>query len=170
VTRAGTATDYWVGDRIGPDEANFAKTQPGRATTLGRVDTYRANPFGLFQVHGNIFDWTSDCLNSNYVGAPNDGSSWNTGDCAYRAVRGGSWITPDQSGLRSAARRFQHQDDPATFVGFRVARSLLQPDRFPAQIAAGTLLILFLMVLIIGRLRPRISHRENLQAEQRDLL
>jgi formylglycine-generating enzyme required for sulfatase activity len=61
------------------------------------------NGFGLFDVHGNVFEWTQDCWNINYEGAPFDGTAWTTGDCSRRVIRGGSWVTP-REGLRSASR------------------------------------------------------------------
>jgi len=117
VTRAGTKTKYWVGDSISPRDANFGKMPSEFMPPLEPVQQYKANPFRLFQVHGNVLDWTSDCRNNNYHGAPNDGSSWGAGDCAFHPVRGGSWQA-DQSGLRSAARVFQYQYNRATCKTF----------------------------------------------------
>jgi formylglycine-generating enzyme required for sulfatase activity len=153
VTRAGTSTDYWFGNGITASEANFANNPAEPA--LAPVHRYRENPFGLFQVHGNIADWTADCRNINYDGAPNDGSSWGKGDCALRAVRGGSWITADSSILRSAARAFQHRDDHTAYLGFRVARAITVPLRLPARVAAAVLVLLCMIGLLIFRYRRR---------------
>ena len=83
-----------------------------------------ANPFGLYDMHGNAWEWVADCLHPNYSGAPEDGSAWTTGgDCTRRILRGASWyIRPDS--LRSASRGwlsagYRNNDD-----GFRVARTL----------------------------------------------
>jgi formylglycine-generating enzyme required for sulfatase activity len=61
------------------------------------------NGFGLFDVHGNVFEWTQDCWNINYEGAPIDGTAWTKGDCSRRVIRGGSWVNT-REGLRSASR------------------------------------------------------------------
>jgi Sulfatase-modifying factor enzyme 1 len=70
------------------------------------VGSFPPNKFGLYDMVGNVFEWTEDCLHANYNGAPTDGSAWlaaNSGDCTNRILRGGSWfLTPGS--LRSANR------------------------------------------------------------------
>jgi formylglycine-generating enzyme required for sulfatase activity len=72
---------------------------------------------------GNVMDWTQDCWNANYSGAPTDGTAWQSGKCSWRVVRGGSWDA-DLSVVRSAARRGIPTSYRATTLGFRVARTL----------------------------------------------
>ena len=72
---------------------------------------------------GNVWEWTEDCWNDNYEGAPADGSPWTTGDCSRRVVRGGSW-NDDPDILRSAYRVGADSDDRDNDLGFRVARTL----------------------------------------------
>ena len=87
------------------------------------VGSFAANAFGLYDMVGNVFEWTEDCRNPSYQGAPADGSAWRNGDCSSRVVRGGSWDSVS-GGLRSAYRG----RDPAGLrgleLGFRVARTL----------------------------------------------
>jgi formylglycine-generating enzyme required for sulfatase activity len=72
---------------------------------------------------GNVWEWTEDCWNENYQGAPADGLAWTIGDCSHRVDRGGSWdYTPDN--LRSAHRGAHATDVPYHNLGFRVARTL----------------------------------------------
>lgn len=88
------------------------------------VGSFKPNAFGLYDMMGNVFEMTADCLNLNYSGAPADGSAWTTGDCKNRINRGGSW-TSTPGGLRSATRGYD--DISMTRVvdlGFRVARDL----------------------------------------------
>jgi formylglycine-generating enzyme required for sulfatase activity len=69
---------------------------------------------------GNVSEWTQDCLNLNYVGAPTDGSAWLTGRCTATVIRGGSWNLV----LSSVARRgFALNEHRSTTTGFRVALS-----------------------------------------------
>jgi formylglycine-generating enzyme required for sulfatase activity len=72
---------------------------------------------------GNVWEWTEDCWNGSYQGAPADGSAWTSGDCSRRVVRGGSWFL-DPDNLRSAARYGDLTDFWDLFLGFRVARTL----------------------------------------------
>jgi formylglycine-generating enzyme required for sulfatase activity len=87
------------------------------------VDTFEPNPWGLYQVHGNVYDWIEDCFNETYHGAPLDGSAWTNGDCYRRGHRGGSWFSNPWA-LRSAARNRNFSFTRFDFIGFRVARSL----------------------------------------------
>ena len=84
--------------------------------------SYSSNAFGLFDVLGNVLEWTADCWHENYRGAPADGSPWHGGDCSRRVVRGGSWLSYPQF-LRSAARDW-YVTEYQIVVGFRVARTL----------------------------------------------
>jgi len=81
------------------------------------------NAFGLHDMHGNVWEWTEDCWNETYIGAPRNGSAWTSGDCSVRVLRGGSWISGPQS-LRSAIRNGNPTSDRYYSIGFRVARTL----------------------------------------------
>jgi formylglycine-generating enzyme required for sulfatase activity len=132
VTRAGTTTPFWWGGAITTAQANYNGVPYGggaKGEYRGRtepVDSFAPNPWGFFQVHGNIYEWTEDCGRDNYQGAPGDGSAWASGDCGARVIRGGSW---DYEGeyLRSASRLAYATDTRDVWLGFRVARSLQTP-------------------------------------------
>lgn len=132
VARAGTVTPYPWGEEASPEFANYGADECCRGEAAGHdawadetapVGSFPANAFGLYDLHGNVFEWTEDCWNNNYSGAPSDGSAWIDGDCSLRVLRGGSWgISPQ--GLRSA---YRVGDDPTLRIsdfGFRVARTL----------------------------------------------
>ena len=55
------------------------------------VGSFAPNAFGLYDVLGNVYEWTQDCSNGSYAGAPTNGSAWQSGDCGRRVLRGGSW-------------------------------------------------------------------------------
>jgi len=132
VARAGTTTEYWTGSSISTQQANycadpekFKRKQFGedcRGQTVP-VDWFQPNPWGLYQMEGNVREWTEDCWNPSYDGAPTDGSAWTAGMCNHHVVRGGSWDTP--RALRAAARGGPYAVDRNIVVGFRVARILL---------------------------------------------
>ena len=85
------------------------------------VASYRPNGFGLYDMIGNVWEWTEDCYHDNYSGAPTDGSAWTGGSCEKRVLRGGSW--GDEPGNARSAKR--SGNSPAfRFVdsGFRLAR------------------------------------------------
>jgi formylglycine-generating enzyme required for sulfatase activity len=117
--RAGTTTRYWWGDEITPENANYGENL-GRTTEVG---TYRANPWGLYDMHGNVWEWVEDCSNDSYEGAPEDGSAWTRGDCTRRVLRGGSWSNKIRD-LRSANRFAVRLGEWVNDFGFRVARTL----------------------------------------------
>ena len=119
VTRAGTMTPYWWGSSISNNQANYGTY---RSQTVP-VDTFQPNPWGLYQVHGNVTDWVEDCAYSSYSGAPTDGSAWVANNCSQRVVRGGSWTYSPQD-LRSASRHGITPDGRNIGVGFRVGRTL----------------------------------------------
>ena len=85
--------------------------------------SYRANGYGLYDMHGNVWEWVQDCWNESYAGAPNNGDAWERGDCSRRVLRGGSrsnnsWF------LRSANRLRLQTGYRGDYNGFRVARTL----------------------------------------------
>lgn len=132
VTRAGTVTPFWWGDAIKPDQANYDGTadvykgggEKGeyRQKTVP-VKSFAPNAFGLYQVHGNVWEWVEDCWNENYGGAPADGSAWITENCSRRVLRGGSWgIGPKV--LRAASRSGYFPTLRDAYTGFRVARAI----------------------------------------------
>ena len=85
--------------------------------------SFASNGFGLYDALGNVWEWTADCWNGSYAGAPSDGSAWETGDCAERVLRGGSWF--DYPWILRSALRFRYASgNRSSGNGFRVARTL----------------------------------------------
>jgi formylglycine-generating enzyme required for sulfatase activity len=126
-TRAGTTTAYPWGGAVGTNNANcFGCGSRWDNRQTAPVGSFAPNGFGLFDMVGNVWEWTEDCYHDNYNGAPGDGSAWTTGECKNRVVRGGSWIgTPDC--IRSANRYRCTVVNVGPTLGFRVARTLLTP-------------------------------------------
>ena len=122
--RAGSSTKYSWGDAIGRNRANCPRDSCGdQWEGTAPVGSFEPNGFGLYDMHGNVWEWVADCWNGNYRGAPTDGSAWMQGNCKGRVLRGGSWSGYPRY-LRSADR-FRNSTDFRNFkVGFRVARTL----------------------------------------------
>ena len=125
--RAGTATARYWGDRTRDAcrYANVDDTAHGCEGGYGRtmpVGSFEHNRFGLYDMLGNVWEWTEDCWNGNYDGAPADGSPWLRGNCSRRVMRGGSWGL-DPKRIRSANRNYGTTGIWGDIIGFRVARS-----------------------------------------------
>ena len=129
--RAGTTTPFHTGATISPDQANY---DGGGVYGSGRRGEYRGrttpagmflpNAFGLYDAHGNVWEWVEDCWHETYAGASGDGSAWTRGgDCGSRVLRGGSWVT-DPRLLRSADRSWLSTGLRVGYAGFRVSRTL----------------------------------------------
>jgi len=130
--RAGTKTAFSFGDTISPEQANYDATFTYNGSPRGpcRQGTTPAgmfppNPWGLYDMHGNVWEWVQDVVHDNYEGAPMDGSAWETGgDPARRILRGGSWLYNPRY-LRSALRNGFSSVLSNDIVGFRVVRELI---------------------------------------------
>ena len=124
--RAGTTTRYSWGDDIGRNRANceFCRGHWDDENRTAPAGSFAANPWGLYDMHGNVREWVADCWHENYARAPRDGSAWTTGgNCSRRVVRGGSWVSLPGL-LRSASRLRLDAEGRASHFGFRVARTL----------------------------------------------
>jgi formylglycine-generating enzyme required for sulfatase activity len=119
--RAGSQTNYFFGD----DPAQLGRyawfTSNSKNSTQP-VGEKLPNAFGLYDMLGNVWEWTEDCGNDNYNSAPTDGSAWTRGDCSRRVLRGGSWNFSPQD-LRAAIRGWDSATVRGNYSGFRVART-----------------------------------------------
>jgi len=138
--RGGTTTRYWWGDGA-PTGKVENLTGSGDRSPSGRrwsnafqgyrdgywgpapAMSFAPNPFGLYDIDGNVSEWVQDCWHDSYLRAPRDGSAWVNPGCGVRVVRGGSWgSSPDQ--VRSAYRQGAEASVRSGRVGFRVLREL----------------------------------------------
>jgi len=135
--RAGTITPFHFGETLSDELANYQAEDEKIGDTLyqgtyGRgiqgqyrrettnVGSFPANRFGLYDMHGNVWEWCEDDYHASYEGAPDDGSAWvesNRGE--RRVLRGGSWdLNPRR--CRSAVRDYDSRGYRGSFIGFRV--------------------------------------------------
>ncbi|QOC21511.1 SUMF1/EgtB/PvdO family nonheme iron enzyme [Wenzhouxiangella sp. AB-CW3] len=138
--RAGTQTPYWWGEGSPDEPVENVTGDRDQSPTGARwnvafrrynsgfwgpapVGSLEANPFGLYDMGGNVMEWVEDCWHDSYVRAPGDGSAWVNPGCSRRVIRGGAWSsTPAMS--RSAFRLSSAPDGTDMRVGFRVARDI----------------------------------------------
>lgn len=128
--RAGSTTRYSTGNCIDTSQANFqgGAPAPGCPGGLYReqtspVETFAPNAWGLYEMHGNVWEWVEDCWHGNYDGAPDDGSAWTgSGQCDAAVLRGGSWSMGGRS-IRSATRAYDQKTVRNRYRGFRVVRA-----------------------------------------------
>jgi formylglycine-generating enzyme required for sulfatase activity len=126
--RGGTATSRWWGNTIGANNANCNGCgSKADDRVLTDVDSFEANPFGLYGMLGNAWQWTADCWHKSYVGAPADGRAWLGDDCTKHVLRGGSFDNVPilvRSAARSAGSGAGSPYDYSSLAGIRVARTL----------------------------------------------
>lgn len=133
--RAGTTTAFPWGDELDYDYGNFGQRDQGLGghvegrdrwmDEMSPVASFPANAWGLYDMHGNIFEWTEDCYEADLSNAPTDGSAHTEGDCSVRVFRSGTYTS--NSYMQRSARRGAPY--PATargrnYLGFRVVKSL----------------------------------------------
>ncbi len=118
--RAGSVTRYSFGDVLNPELANYEDSGMKQTSEVG---IYPANAFGLYDMHGNVWEWCEDTWHDNYVDAPNDGTMWDGDESQVRLLRGGSWYNAAQK-LQSATRIGFDVSSRYDNEGFRVMRLL----------------------------------------------
>lgn len=125
--RAGTTTAFAFGHTLNSDQANFDGNYPHGNTSKGqflkkttKAGSYKPNGWGLYDMHGNVWEWVEDVHAGDYTGLPTDGSANLTkGDTARRVFRGGSWLVKG-SELRCASRDRNTPSVSSHSIGFRL--------------------------------------------------
>ncbi|NJL88217.1 MAG: formylglycine-generating enzyme family protein [Leptolyngbyaceae cyanobacterium SM1_1_3] len=130
--RAGTKTPFYFGETITTELVNYNGNYTYKNAPKGKyreqttsTGTFPSNAFGLYDMHGNVWEWCLDHWHENYTGAPSDGSAWlSSGESNLRLLRGGSWCYLP-SDCRSAYHNGGDPDIRDDSLGFRVACSTL---------------------------------------------
>jgi len=119
--RAGTSKEYYDSDEMDA-LYGYAWFNANSGKEVHMVGEKKPNHFGLYDMYGNVWEWTQDCWNPSYQGAPQTQAAWEEGNCEYRVNRGGSWSNVSRM-LRSAFRSRFAPTLTSTYFGLRVARS-----------------------------------------------
>ena len=124
--RAGTTTPFGFGESLTTDLANYVGEHTYRSEPHGvyrhqttETGTFPPNAFGLYDMHGNLWEWCEDSWADDYSSAPRDGSAYQTRNHARHVARGGSWHEPPEN-CRSALRIGFLQSEADEFMGFRI--------------------------------------------------
>lgn len=125
--RGNTKTPFFFGETITPDFANYNNQSNDNKKNIGQfdkktspVDNFYPNPFGLYDFHGNVWEWCEDHYANNYIHKPKDGSAfYNSTGNQSRVVRGGSWSLSSDY-CRSAKRGNYAPESTYNFIGFRI--------------------------------------------------
>lgn len=122
--RGGTTTRYWWGEQMRNGSANCKGCgEPWRPDAPANAGSFAANPYGLYDMNGSVWEWVSDCWHNSYKGAPSNGKSWDEQDCRVHVIRGGSWR--DGPDYMLSSTRFKYGASVRySQNGFRIARSL----------------------------------------------
>ena len=134
--RARTTTPFYCGETITTDLANYVGEHTYLSEPKGvyrhettEVGSFPPNPFGLYDMHGNVWEWCADAWHDDYAGAPTGGGVWESGAASHRVLRGGCWHDPP--GLCRSAARLKHvPGEGEDFFGFRVALASLEQNAY----------------------------------------
>ncbi|WP_321793843.1 SUMF1/EgtB/PvdO family nonheme iron enzyme [Caballeronia sp. J97] len=122
--RGGTQSTYWWGDQMKKGTADCKDCgDPFKPEAPTPVGSFAANPYGLYDMNGSVWEWVADCWHSSYKNAPVDGRAWDEPSCSVRVIRGGSWR--EGAAYMQSATRFKYSSSVRQSQnGFRVARDL----------------------------------------------
>jgi len=122
--RGGTGSAYWWGDQMRKGNANCKECgDPWSDAAPANVGSFAANPYGLYDMNGSVWEWVADCWHSSYKNAPADGRAWDEAACTARVIRGGSWR--EGASYMVSSTRFKYSTSVRQSQnGFRVARDM----------------------------------------------
>ena len=122
--RAGTTSEYWWGDNMNKGDANCRKCgTKWSGLQSAPVGSFKPNPWGLYDMHGNVLEYVSDCWSKSHIGLPRDAKPKITKKCQSRVIKSGAWYyLPKVS--RSASRARNDTRVFSYFIGFRVFREM----------------------------------------------
>jgi formylglycine-generating enzyme required for sulfatase activity len=120
--RGGSTTRFWWGEQMRTGAANCKDCgEPWNKDGPAPVGSFAANPYGLYDMNGSVWEWVGDCWHNTFKGAPSDSAVWDDANCRVRVIRGGSWR--EGASYMPTTTRFKYDASVRhSQNGFRVAR------------------------------------------------
>lgn len=118
-----TFAPFSTGETVSIEDANYSALNSQQGQRPARVGQYPANAWGLYDMHGNVWEWTEDCYRERHTQMPNNGRAWLTRSCNHRVQKGGSFADP-MTELRVANRRPIRPEERQPLTGFRLVRRI----------------------------------------------
>ena len=120
LAKANLSSTYHWGNSIKAEKAQCIVCLKNKPTSFRQVGSFSANHFGIFDINGNVWEWTEDCYKRNYQGASASGKAYNLKECPRRVIRGGAWNSKKVE-MHPSYRTAAKPDFKSSTIGFRIA-------------------------------------------------
>jgi formylglycine-generating enzyme required for sulfatase activity len=121
LAKANIKSTYPWGNSLKKEQAQCADCLKVKPKSYSRVGSFKENQFGLYDINGNVWEWTQDCYKRNYIGAPQNGKAYISDNCQRKVIRGGAWNSKKNE-MYPSYRTAAKPDFTSSTIGFRIGR------------------------------------------------